>query len=580
MRRLIPLVIICLLGIGPLAWAADGDVNMKQGFVTRSWAYPAGEDLDGNQRQALQACYADDKTPIPLCDYYDGYMFAIVPTPNAQRPVEVYAGEAVAFTDETDGASGFVNLRRLSRSGLIRGDSQGQGRPHATISRAEAVALLVRLLGLDSISGYGEATSQTAETALIYHDVDAADWYAPVITAAASYGLISPDSHFYPQRQVSREEFITMTGRALAAAGLLDMEKPAASPLQARDAEQISAWAMNAYTSLGHNNLLSLQNIYFPSIDETVIMARPQQAATRDECAGLLRNILDELVFPSRLAVKYGFDEQMPIIDGSTSTYPFSEAVYSHLFSAGYNHQGKPAAHSKSHVSYQRLIAGEVDMLFAAVYPAEDILALATEKGVELELIPIAYDAMVFFTNADNDIDGLTSAQITDIYVDDAYANWKEVGGPDAALIPYCRNRDSGSQAQMERHFLTDGREINVKIRQETTSMTMSNVLTDVMSAHSDDPAAHGLGYSIYYYYHNMDMFYDTLTQLKLLAVDGVAPTDASIADGSYPLSNNTYIVLRADEPRNSPARRMVQFMLSEAGQECVKNAGYGPLSE
>lgn len=88
----------------------------------------------------------------------------------------------------------------------------------------------------------------------------------------------------------------------------------------------------------------------------------------------------------------------------------------------------------------------------------------------------------------------------------------------------------------------------------------------------------YGLGYSIYYYFNNMDLFYDTKTVLKLLEIDGIMPTDETIADGSYPLSNNTYIVLRKDTPEDSPARKMAEFMLTEAGQECVSEAGFGKL--
>ena len=215
-------------------------------------------------------------------------------------------------------------------------------------------------------------------------------------------------------------------------------------------------------------------------------------------------------------------------------------------------------------------------MLFASVYPASDILQMAKEKNVELELIPIAYDAMIFFTNNANPATGLTKEQITNIYVNDSYNNWSEVGGSDALLYPYCRNNDSGSHAQMEKHFL-NGKDIHPEVQKET-SYTMSNVLTDVINAQTDNPVGYGLGYSIYYYYHNMDPFYDTSRQLKLLAIDGVMPTDETIADGSYPLSNNTYVVLRKDTPPDAPARKMAEFMLTEAGQECVENAGYGRL--
>ena len=272
-----------------------------------------------------------------------------------------------------------------------------------------------------------------------------------------------------------------------------------------------------------------------------------------------------------------GLDEEMPIIDGSTSTLPITQAVYSALFTNGDRHPANPVTHSKSHSSYERLINGEVDMLFASVYPASDILALAEEKGVELELIPIAHDAMIFFTNKDNPATGLTSEQISNIYVNNAYDNWNQIGGPDALLYPYCRNNDSGSHAQMERHFL-HGAEIHETIRQETTSYAMQSILTDVIDAQTSDPTGYALGYSIYYYYWNANMVLGTADHLKLLEIDGVAPTDETIADGSYPLSNNTYVVLRKDTPEDAPARRLADFMLTEAGQRCVENAGYGPL--
>ena len=69
-----------------------------------------------------------------------------------------------------------------------------------------------------------------------------------------------------------------------------------------------------------------------------------------------------------------------------------------------------------------------------------------------------------------------------------------------------------------------------------------------------------------------------TPNQLKLLAIDGVLPTDESIRDGSYPLSDYNYLVLRADEPEDSPARRLAAFVVSADGQQMVSDAGFLPL--
>ena len=65
---------------------------------------------------------------------------------------------------------------------------------------------------------------------------------------------------------------------------------------------------------------------------------------------------------------------------------------------------------------------------------------------------------------------------------------------------------------------------------------------------------------------------------MKLRPINGVYPSDETIADGSYPLAGYNYAVVRADEPEDSPARRMIDFLLSNDGQRCVQNAGFGPL--
>lgn len=200
--------------------------------------------------------------------------------------------------------------------------------------------------------------------------------------------------------------------------------------------------------------------------------------------------------------------------------------------------------------------------------------ALAEQSGVELEFVPIANEALVFFTNGGNSITGLTTQQIKDIYINNAYGNWSELGGEDAPLVAYCRNNDSGSHAQMEKFFL-DGQEINEDIRRENTSVAMASILTDVEEYGDNNPGSYALGYSMYYYFNAATRTQGPL-DLKLLAVDGITPSDQTIADGSYGLATYYYAVLRADEPDDSPASKMAEYLLSDAGQECISNAGFG----
>lgn len=93
------------------------------------------------------------------------------------------------------------------------------------------------------------------------------------------------------------------------------------------------------------------------------------------------------------------------------------------------------------------------------------------------------------------------------------------------------------------------------------------------------DPLAYAMGYSVYYYYVNSYWLLGDAGggELKLLAVDGVLPSDETIADGSYPLAGYNYLVLRAGEPEDAPARRLAEFMVSEAGQTCVAARASAP---
>lgn len=52
--------------------------------------------------------------------------------------------------------------------------------------------------------------------------------------------------------------------------------------------------------------------------------------------------------------------------------------------------------------------------------------------------------------------------------------------------------------------------------------------------------SANAIGFSVYYY---IDQMYSK-PGLRLLAVDGVTPSNDTLADGSYPLCNDFYAVI------------------------------------
>jgi len=59
------------------------------------------------------------------------------------------------------------------------------------------------------------------------------------------------------------------------------------------------------------------------------------------------------------------------------------------------------------------------------------------------------------------------------------------------------------------------------------------------------------------------------------VAVDGVTPSNDTIASESYPLCNEFYAVLHADAAADSPERQLYDWLDTAAGQDCIKKSGY-----
>mgnify|MGYP001624166188 FL=1 len=585
MKKLLASALACLLLCQGAASAAGGDAG-------QAWSRPEGDGsyvtirVPGEPGMALidtfdlAVRYADTGEPVALSSaYLDGYLFATVPAENADRPLEVFRGDDPVWTDLREQYLAANGSSDLQIRGVVRGDNAGRLKQDAPLTRAEGAVLMARLLDLQPAERPG------------YSDVSPDAWYHEEVSAAAAAGLFAADGRFLPDQAMTRAEFTVLLARALSFVGWLDI--PAEGDLSGTglmDAESVPSWAAGAYQALfacnpGIAPVTEKPTGAYYWEDAPVLgdYAEPENPITRGEAITSMNQAMRWVpCYPTEAAIQFGLDREMPVIDGSTSTYPYTQGVYSVLFTNGTAHPQFPKSHSKSFASYERLIRGEADVLFAATKASSDLEALAEEHGVELEYVPIAYDAMVFFTNLENPVDGLTRQQIQDIYVRNAYSSWDQVGGPEAKLLPYCRNTDSGSHALMERYFLEDGKlSLAPEILQGNVSVAMCSALTDVASALSLDPPAYAIGYSVYAYYGSYEEMMTDVTpnKLKLLAVDGVLPTAETIADGTYPLADYNYLVLRGDEPKDSPARRLAEFMVSDAGQQAVADSGFLPLA-
>jgi phosphate transport system substrate-binding protein len=264
----------------------------------------------------------------------------------------------------------------------------------------------------------------------------------------------------------------------------------------------------------------------------------------------------------------YSIDSNPPKLDGATALYPLYSAFVQSAYPAGnykpYDFQIGQVICSSTPEAYKRLIEGETDIIFVAA-PSLAQQKHAKRKGVELKLTPIGREAFVFFVNKRNEVTGLSTAQLKDIYAG-KITNWKEVGGANNLIRAFQRPEDSGSQTILQK-FMGD-----------TTLMTPPKEdVADIMSGIIKQTSSYrnyknALGYSFLFYASEMNQS----GEIALLAIDGVKPDNESIRSGQYPLATEFYAVTAgSDNPNIQP---FLDWMQSAQGQELVEKTGYTSL--
>ena len=263
--------------------------------------------------------------------------------------------------------------------------------------------------------------------------------------------------------------------------------------------------------------------------------------------------------------------ENLPIVDSSLATQPLMSALIEN-FTAGAV-KAKDIEYTNTHPGYVRLINGEVDLLIVT-QPSEEELALAKEKGVELEVIPVVKEGFVFYVNKENPINNLSSTEIQKIYAGEI-DNWSSVGGANAAIRAFQRPVNSGSQTGMLSLVMKDY-ELMEPIKENLVE-TMQEIVNMVSSY---DNGLNSIGYSYYYYAKTMfqGINKQVADNIKFISIDGVEPTNDNIKSGLYPYTTAYYIVINKSEPENSLVRQMVNHMLSTRGQLVAEQIGYVPV--
>ena len=261
--------------------------------------------------------------------------------------------------------------------------------------------------------------------------------------------------------------------------------------------------------------------------------------------------------------------EEFPKLDGSTACIPLMAQMMADT--TGLDLEVAQSSISVSTTAYAWENFGlypdeDYTARMLVVYEAPDyVKEELQEAGAQLEQKPIGRDALVFIVNENNPVKSLTRQQIKDIYAG-KITNWKEVGGADSPIVAFQRGEDSGSQTLFQKLLIQGGELMEAPTELAPTEM---GGLVDRIAEFNH--SANAIGFSVYYY---IDQMYSK-PGLRLLAVDGVLPTNESIADQSYPLCNAFYAAVRQDSAEGTPERKVYDWLSTDAGRACIVKSGY-----
>lgn len=182
-----------------------------------------------------------------------------------------------------------------------------------------------------------------------------------------------------------------------------------------------------------------------------------------------------------------------------------------------------------------------------------------TDSG--LTFTPVAWDGLVLITGSGNPVSNLTLQQVHDIYYG-RITNWKQVGGNDAPIDVFAvASPGDGVEFSLRKLLFGRGSQpvAAPRLYVNTTQLEQSVAL---------DPRGFGV---------------TTLSsvagnpKIKMLHIDGTAPSVSSIASGAYPLFAPLYLVTNPSSPNAAEAKAFVDFALSDKGAAALRSHSLVP---
>ena len=167
----------------------------------------------------------------------------------------------------------------------------------------------------------------------------------------------------------------------------------------------------------------------------------------------------------------------------------------------------------------------------------------------------LGYDGIAVITNNGNSVSGLTKQQVAYIFSGNI-TNWKQVGGTDAKIIVVIREEGSGTRSSFE-GVVMNGSQITADHIETNSNGIMKTTVSG---------APNSIGYLSLGYLDNT---------VKTLTFNGVACTEATVKNGTYPISHPLYFLTKTQA--TGTVKAFIDYCTGTAGQAIVTQDGYVP---
>lgn len=249
------------------------------------------------------------------------------------------------------------------------------------------------------------------------------------------------------------------------------------------------------------------------------------------------------------------------VIKGSDTVLPLSQKE-AEVFMKEHKGASITIIGGGSGVGIASLIDGTCDIAQSSRDIKSKETRQAKQKGVNPVETVIALDALTVVVHPSNPVQSLTIAQLGNIF-SGAITNWKDVGGPDKAIVVYSRESSSGTYAFFREHVLS-GKEFSA-------AALLAPATGAVVQSVSQTEGA--IGY--------IGMAYLTngvraLSVAKDAASKPVAASLETAESGAYPIARELYYYTNGT-PKGE-TKTFIDFILSPAGRKIIEETGYVPV--